>query len=185
MIASKDIVQSLSNDRSKAKIQNLVELIDKEGPDFIEFFAEVDRQKHPVKWHMTWLLTHFIEKYPEVGQSIQLSIWKLLKATSNQSMLRDLWCCISHIEINDEISGEVYAFATGTFTSQKHAIAVRAHSLECACKIAQPYQELRDEMALFLKPLKIMTALVCDLSPKIGFALFQTKVPLRQSRKRI
>ena len=154
MIASKDIVQSLSNERSNANIQNLVELIDKEGLNFIEFFAEVDRQKHPVKWHMTWLLKHFIEKHPEVGRSIQLSIWKLLKATSNQSMLRDLWRCMSHIEINDEISEEVYAAATGTFTSQKHAIAVRAHSLECACKIDKPYQELRDGMLLFLKPLK-------------------------------
>ncbi len=61
---------------------------------------------------------------------------------------------MTSMKSKDEISGEVYASAAGTLTSKKHVIAVRAHSLESACKIAKPYQELRNEMVLFLKPLK-------------------------------
>ena len=154
MISPREIAEFLTLNRSKANINKLIASIEKEGLDFNAFFSEVQHQKQPIRWYMTWLLTHYVEANKEMGSSIQTLIWNQLKATTNQSMLRDLWRCMSHIDVNEEISGEVYDQATRVFTSQKHAIAVRAHALECACYIAKPYPELREEMKLFLKPLK-------------------------------
>ena len=153
MISAAEIAKELTENRSKQRVNKLVTRIEKEGIDFKEFFEEVDQQSHPTRWYMTWLLTHFVESNPEIGTEQQVLIWNLLKDCTNQSMLRDLWRCMSHIEVNDDISGEVYERAIKTFSSQKQAIAVRGHSLECACNIAKPYPELRDELTMLMRVL--------------------------------
>jgi hypothetical protein len=120
--------------------------MESEGLDFQLFFLEVNRQSLPVKWHMTWLLNHFVEQNPAIGNSNQQLIWEELKLTENPSIQRDLWRMLSFLNIDESHSGEIYDQALALIRSQKFAIAIRVHAMTVAQKIALPYAELRQEL---------------------------------------
>lgn len=154
MIDPKEIADRLTENRSKANVTRIIRDIELHGMDFHLFFQEVNNRPHPTNWYMTWLFSDFVKRNPREGAKAQHLIWQQLKQVENESMLRDLWRCLSFIQVNEELSGEIYDTAFQVIPSQKFAIAIRAHAMLTACNIAMPYPELRAELILVLDGLQ-------------------------------
>jgi hypothetical protein len=155
MVEPQFIADALTEERSKASVNRVIHVLEKEGLDFAQFFDFLSNTPFPLRWYMTWVLTHYIEQNPDIGNKNQQLIWKELKTNDNQSMLRDLWRSMTFIEIDEELAGDVYDAAVKTLMSAKNAIAVRAHAMYCAANIAKPYSELCHELILLLEEFKL------------------------------
>ena len=73
---------------------------------------------------------------------------------SNHSMSRDYWRCWSFMDIHDELDGEIYEHALKKIVSSKEALAVRAHAMQSAFRIALPFPELQMELLSILVKLE-------------------------------
>lgn len=150
MLDPKKIADALTTDRSKDSVLRILQSIEKEGLDFHQFFRYLPELSFPLRWYMTWVLTHYIERNKSIGNQNQEAIWTELKTNNHPSMQRDLWRSMTFIDVDDKFSGEVYDAAVKTLMSVSNPIAVRAHAMYCAANIAQPFPELSRELALIL-----------------------------------
>jgi len=146
LLTTRDIADALAKDRSKASVARQVERMHREPFDLSVFLQEIPEQELPVRWYLTWTLTHFLEDQPDIGKENVVLIWDLLKACNHNGMERDLWRSLTFVEIHEDLSGEVFDRAIQTLRSPKHAVAVRAHSMLVAFNIARPFEELRQEL---------------------------------------
>jgi len=145
---------SLADDRTKKNMLYQVEQMHRSGIDLRAYLDEVRRQPLPVKWYLTWTLSHFLERYPEQGAHAEQQVWEFLRSCGHEGMQRDLWRCLSFMDIGDDLSGEIYNCATAAIVSVKKPIAVRVHAMTVAYRIARPYPELMDELYMLLETLK-------------------------------
>jgi len=153
MLSAADIAQSLGEDRSKKNVDRLVLRMAKEGFSFADLFETIEHTPLPVKWYLTWTLTHYVEAYPHLSPEDQALIWKGLQSTDHKGMLRDYWRTLTFINVDEEIAGAVYDKALLTASSPVQAIANRVHAMQVAYNIAQGYAELLEELLATLSKL--------------------------------
>lgn len=154
MIAAREIAESLLEDRTKKNVNRLLDRMDVIGVDLYDFLDEVDARPMPVKWYLTWTLTHYFERNPIQDLTLQKALWERTIQNDNPSIDRDYWRAWSFINVNEEIAGEIYESAVVKIMSSKVALAVRAHAMLCAYRIAEPYPELCSELLSILEGLK-------------------------------
>ena len=154
LITPEDIVRMLTRGRTKGTVDRLADRMVTAGVDLAAFFREVDRQPSPLKWHLTWVLSHYVERLGALGPRDQRRIWDALGASPDDSVRRDLWRALSFVtDIDDDIAGAVFDTAVRVVTSSKEPIAIRAHAMFAARNVALPYPELRRELRLVLEAL--------------------------------
>lgn len=150
MLSISTISDSLTADRSKKNILLLVsEMIDI-GFDWNQYLEFIKTQPHQSAWKMGWLLSHYVEQFPEEGRKHQKLMWEVLKTINDQSVQRDLWRAFTFFTIAEELEGEVYDVSVKTMCNTTVAIAARAHAMQVAYSLSLPYPELRAEIMLLL-----------------------------------
>lgn len=154
MLSPADIAGSLAGDRSSRNMLRLAEQMQHSGVNLREYLEETGRQPLPVRWYLTWTLSHYVEQTREAGAAEQHLLWEFLLSCRHEGMQRDLWRCLSFIDIVEELSGAVYSHAIRITGSAKHPVAVRAHAMLTAYHIARGYPELLNELDMVLTPLK-------------------------------
>lgn len=154
MLSPAAIADSLARDRSSKNMMLLVGQMQRVGIDLREYVEEIRRQPLPVKWYLTWALSHYVEQNPEAGTREQHLLWEFMQSCDHEGMQRDLWRCLAFMDIGDDLSGVVYTRAIQVITSVKHPIAVRALAMLVAYHIARGYHELLGELDMVLEPLK-------------------------------
>lgn len=153
MLSPADIADRLISNRTKPGIARLAESIMREGLDIEAYIDEVQKRPLPVRWHMTWLLSHYVERKGSISPQDQLRLWTLLSECGNRSMARDLWRALSFIELDDEIAGDVFDAAVAIIPAPAQPVALRAHAMYAARNIARPWAELRRELILVIEDL--------------------------------
>lgn len=153
MIGVAEISESLLQDRTKKNVLHLVDAMETLSVDLDSYLEEIETQKLPVKWYLSWTLTHFIERNPQLELRTQRRLWQMTQACTNPSMARDYWRCWSFLNVHDDLGGEVYEKAVRVVMSSKETLAVRAHAMQCAHRIAAPFPELQAELLSVLDKL--------------------------------
>lgn len=154
MLSTNDIAQALAEDRSKASVMRQVDRMQKEAIDLAVYIQEVPSFDFPIRWYLTWTLSHFTEQNKSLSPEALTKLWELLKTCEHSGMQRDLWRALSFVEIPEDLSAEIFDSALSAMRSPKNAIAVRAHSMFVAFNIAKPYRELRLELAQTLETIE-------------------------------
>ncbi len=146
MLDPKEIANVLEQERDKYTISILLERMARDGFSLDAYFTEVDERDQPVKWYLTWTLSHYFDAYPHANLASQQLIWKALQKTDHKGMLRDFWRMLTCFKVDEEIAGAVYDKALHTCASPMHAVAVRVHAMQVAYDIASDYPELLSEV---------------------------------------
>lgn len=146
MLDPKEVAQVLEQERDKHTINALVERMARDGFSLGAYFNEIDQREQPVKWYLTWTLSHYFDAYPHAPLATQELIWKALQQTDHKGMLRDYWRMLTCFDVDEEIAGAVYDKALLTCASPVHAVAVRVHAMQVAFNIAKAYPELLEEV---------------------------------------
>jgi len=149
-----EIQRELEVDRSKQSVERLIRQMNSDGISVPDFFSHLSTVKGKVQWHMTWVFNHWAELRGYLSESDQKVVWAFLEETSNQSVQRDLWRVFATVDITEDLSGIIYEQGCQVFISQKYPIAVRAHAMQAAFNIAQPYPELLYELKLLMEEIK-------------------------------
>lgn len=150
MLSIPTISESLTADRSKKNILFLVSEMNVLGFDWKHYLDFIKTEPHQKAWKIGWLLTHYVEQFPEEGRKHQKLMWEVLKTTNDQSIQRDLWRTFTFFTITEELEGEVYDVSVKTMCNATVAIAARAHAMQVAYSLSLPYPELRAEIMLLL-----------------------------------
>jgi hypothetical protein len=153
VISAREIADTVTRNRSKRTIVDLAERMVHEGIDFEDFFDEVDALPGPLRWYMTWTLSHYVERVGQIGPRDQRRIWQALVDSESPGMRRDLWRALSFVDVDEDIAGHVFEAAIETITASRQATAARAHAMYVARNIARPHAELRRELTLVLEGL--------------------------------
>lgn len=153
MVDIDEIVTTISSDRSKAVVTQMVESMQMHGVDMEAFFAAIPQTPLPQRWHLTWLLTHYVEAAPEKMDAYQVHIWELIQSHDHEGMQRDLWRSLTFLEIQEELAGAIFDRGTQIIQSPKYAIAVRVHAMQVAWNISVPYPDLSRELSTLLSAL--------------------------------
>jgi hypothetical protein len=148
------IADTLAARVARTVVDRLAKRMVKEGIDIGAYLDEVGRRPLPVKWHMTWFLSHYVKRIREVEPKDQSLIRETLVHSDNKSVSRDLWRALSFVDLDEDIAGGVFDAATRLITESKEPIGLRAHAMYVARNIARPYPELRSELLLVLEGLR-------------------------------
>lgn len=149
----KELAHRLSEDRSKASVNKLINEVLTQGLDWENFWNLNEETKLPTKWYMTWWLANYAEHDPIAIARQQDRLWTKLQDLDHEGMRRDLWKVLTKIKLHDELAGLAFDKALKTIASQKHAVAVRAYAMEVALNVALSYPELANEVIMILESL--------------------------------
>jgi len=155
ILSAATIADRLARGRTRALMNRLADRMARDGVDVPAFLAEVDIRRFPLKWHLTWLFSHYVERVRRLPAGDQEAVWRHLTDCDHPGIRRDLWRALSFLEtIDEDIAGDVFDHAIEIVRSSKEPIAMRAHAMFAARNIALPYEELRSELGLVLETLR-------------------------------
>ena len=150
-VSPADIADSLAGDRTKRNVERWARVMARRGVDFDAFFDELSRRQPPLRWQMTWLLSHYVARNRRDGTRAERRIWKTLTDCGDPGMRRELWRALSFIDVDEDLAGDVFDAAIAVVRSSAEPIAVRAHAMFAARNIARPHPPLRRELRLVLE----------------------------------
>ena len=154
MIKAEEIAESLAQNRSKANVNRMVLEMAKHGYDFEEYISLVNKTPLPVKWYLTWNLSHYLQEYSHLGLVKQRLFWKFTQEIEHHGMLRDIWRAWSFLVVHEELEGEVFDRAMRVIPSQMYPVAIRIHAMKTAYNIAKNYPEIAEELLLVVEDLE-------------------------------
>ncbi len=152
--SAQEIIDSLIADRSKENVSHWVKKVHQQQFCLKNLFPILENIPNKDAWKVTWMLSHYAEQYPSKAANLQDHVWSIYQEREHEGMHRDCWRFFSFISISEELSGTVYNEAIQVITSANQPIAVRAHAMLAAYNIAQPYQELKQELTTVLLSLR-------------------------------
>ncbi|MEL6924403.1 MAG: hypothetical protein AAFO94_10180 [Bacteroidota bacterium] len=157
-----NITEILDKRLSKTETEQLAKVIGGDPEIFAQLFKvsiSGDTEKAP---RAAWLIDHLLDRHPTLlSPHLAKAVSEFGNMEHHNSIHRNLGKSLLRVSIPDDLQGELYDTCVAHLLSPPVAIAIKAHAMEIATRIALPYEELRSEL------LTILLELVEDGSPGV------------------
>jgi len=145
-----DLKEALLTEHSKSNTLRIAAWIGDDPGRFNELWEIIKTGAPPLPQRASWVFGHCCERFPDLLKPHLDEIVSFLPLPHHNSIHRNFCKTLATIDIPEEHQGTLYSLAIDWIFSQKVPVAVKAHCMEIAYKIARPIPELREELAIVI-----------------------------------
>ncbi|WKV12670.1 hypothetical protein [Marivirga harenae] len=152
---------------SKQEIENLIRGFEDQNFSFDELIDCL--QVKESKFQASWLMTHLVEKHPNILNKSHLKVFgDLVKNNKHEGLERNIWRTLSFVDIPPESHEDWINLAFDRLEQQNTAIAIQAFAMTVLEKLLTNENELRSA-------LKEILELKLERQPSPGIRSIATK----------
>ena len=138
------IVLEIRNDRNFDRYTEFF----KENPTKINELVDiVVRQAHyPLEEYASWILVHISKDNPSQTQQFYPTFVDILFQSKNQSVLRNITCCINQLQSTEYKESELFDLFLSFIKDHKNKVALHVYSMYALVQYVKKYPELKTEI---------------------------------------
>ena len=119
-----------------------------DNPNEIEELVQIilNLEVYPYKEYASWALTHLYKSHELNLEHYYIPFVDLIFKTDNQTVLRNIVNCLSHMRITDYRESELIDLLIGFVQNPKNKVALHVYSIYVLIQFVQKYPELKSEI---------------------------------------
>lgn len=117
-------------------------------PEELEALIKIitNLEEYPLKEYGSWFLLHVIKANRTKMQPYYPVLVDILFTTNDQTVLRNITCCLSELEITDYRESELIDLLISFVQDTKNTVALHVYSIYVLIQFCQKYSELTQEI---------------------------------------
>lgn len=146
-----NVQEQLLITHSKENSQKIADYIGNDQKRYTALWELVKNGEPPIPQRASWVLDHIPMSYtPAIDRYLPEMIATLEKPV-HDAVKRNIVKILAQAAIPEDYSASLFDRCIDWLIDAKTAIAIKAHCMDIAAKIAMPYPELREELKVVIK----------------------------------
>ena len=147
MVHTKTTHILLENFKKERSFEKMFQLLETDQNLLSELVAIIKNlEPYPYPEYASWILTHYVEKYPERIKPFQADLIDTLFLTDKQTVLRNVLNTLQALDISNYREAELIDLLIGFIQDNANKVALQVYSIYYLTKFLIIYPEITNEI---------------------------------------
>lgn len=147
-----DLRNDILHNRSKEHMHRMAAWVGTDKERFAQFIHIFLTDEPKMAERAAWLFSTITDKHPDMALPYLRQLYeRMLQPEMHIAVMRAVLGCMQHIEIPEELEGEVMNTTFERLADPKETVAVRCYSMTILDNLSKRYPELRQELTAIIE----------------------------------